>query len=76
MEGKLISFKLNPTEYEALKKLARNEVRSMSGWLKYRIIEAIRSGLLSMEETNQNKPAHSMEKKFEDREEPTHADTK
>jgi len=74
MQEKLISFRLSNAEYDALKKLAKQEVRSMSGWLKFRIVEAIRAGLMSMEETHHNKQALSMEKKQDDREEPTHAE--
>jgi len=50
MEDKLISFRIGCKEYEALRKLAAREVRSMAGWLKFRIImEATRAGLLSVD---------------------------
>ena len=68
MEEKTISFRLDSSELEALRKLAKREVRSMSGWLKFRVLEAIRAGLMSTEEIHQNETALSMEKK-ENREE-------
>jgi len=73
MEEKLVSFRLNSSDYEALKKLAKREVRSMSGWLKFRVLEAIRAGLVSTEENHQNTTALSMEKK-ENREESSHGE--
>jgi len=69
MEEKLVSFRLNSSDYEALRKLAKREVRSMSGWLKFRVLEAIRAGLISTEDTHQNESRHSIaeQKKKESR---------
>jgi len=75
MEEKMVSFRLNSSDYEALKELAKIEVRSMSGWLKFRVIEAIRTRLMTTEETHQNETALSLEKK-ENREESSNEERK
>ncbi len=75
MEEKMISFRLSSAEYEALKKLAKMEVRSVSGWLKFRVVDAIRAAMMSTEETSQENTALSMEGN-KDREVSSHVERK
>jgi hypothetical protein len=54
MDDRVISLRINSKEYEALKRLAAKEVRTASGWLRFRVVEeAIRAGFLPDVETRQ-----------------------
>jgi predicted DNA-binding protein len=48
MKQKLVSLRVQEDEYEALNILAKREVRTISSWVRARIVmEAIKAGLIS-----------------------------
>jgi predicted DNA-binding protein len=48
MKQKLVSLRVQEDEYEALNILAKREVRTISSWVRVRIVmEAIKAGLIS-----------------------------
>jgi predicted DNA-binding protein len=54
MKQKLVSLRVQEDEYEALNILAKREVRTISSWVRARIVmEAIKAGLISSEKNLQ-----------------------
>jgi len=48
MTDKIISLRIETQEHQALKQLAAQEVRTVNGWLRARIVQAAReAGLLA-----------------------------
>lgn len=62
-EERLVSFRLNLSEYDGLKRLAAKDVRTITCWLRFKVIEALRAEFTSTEETNPNRTDLSMENK-------------
>jgi hypothetical protein len=53
MKQKLVSLRVQEDEYEALNILAKREVRTISSWVRARIVtEAIKAGLIKGSYTN------------------------
>jgi hypothetical protein len=54
MKQKLVSLRVQEDEFEALNILAKREVRTISSWVRARIVmEAQKAGLISSEKNSQ-----------------------